>query len=71
MIILYCPKPNKNVLLVSTSHGELDAPHKKPTVIDFYNTQRCSMDIINQMLCDYSCMPMCDNWVVVVFLFQI
>ena len=29
----YCPKPNENVLLVSTSHGEsdiCDAPHKKP-----------------------------------------
>ena len=33
MIVLYCPKPNKNVLLVSTVHSEpdiCDAPHKKP-----------------------------------------
>ena len=33
IIVSYCPKPNKNVLLVSTAHGEpdiCDAPHKKP-----------------------------------------
>ena len=72
MIVLYCPKPNKNVLLVSTAHGEPDvcgAPHKKPMVIDFYNSQRCGVDIINQMLCDYSCQPTCDSWVVLVFTF--
>ena len=72
MIVSYCPKPNKNVLLVSTAHGEpdiCDAPHKKPMVIDFYNSQRCGVDIINQMLCDYSCQPTCDSWVVVAFIF--
>ena len=40
MIVSYCPKPNKNVLLVSTAaHGEPDiceAPHKNPMVIDFF-----------------------------------
>ena len=44
MIGLYCPKPNKNVLLALTAFGELDicdAPHKKPMKIDFYNSQRC------------------------------
>ena len=72
MIVLYCPKLNKNVLLVSTEPGEpgiCDAPHKKPMVIDFYNSQRCGVDIINQMLRDYSCQPTCDSWVVVVFTF--
>ena len=32
-IVSHCPKPNKNVLLISTAHGEpdiCDAPHKKP-----------------------------------------
>ena len=60
MIVLYCPKPNNNVPLVSTARGELDicgAPYKKPMVIDFYNSQRCSVDIINQMLCDYPSQP--------------
>ena len=69
MIVWYYPKPNKNVLLASTAHGEpdiCDAPHKKPMVIDIY---RCGVDIINQMLRDYSCQPTCDSWVVVVFTF--
>ena len=46
MIVSYCPKPNENVLLVSTVHVEpdiYDAPHKKPMVT--YNSQRCSVDI--------------------------
>ena len=58
MIVSYYPKPNKNVQLVSTAHGEpdiCDVPHKKPTVIDFYNSQRCGVYNINQMLRDYSC----------------
>ena len=72
IIVLFCPKPNKNVLLVSTAHGKLDicdAPHKKPTVIDFYNSQRCGVEFINQMFRGYSCQPTCDSWVVVVFTF--
>ena len=72
MIVSYCPKPNKDVLLVSAAHGEpdiCDASHKKPMVIDFYNCQRCGVDIINQMLCDYSCEPTCDSWVVLAFAF--
>ena len=72
MIVSHCPKPSKNVLLVSTVHGETDfcdAPHKKPMVIDFYNSRRCSVDIINQMLRGYSCQHKCDSWVVVVLTF--
>ena len=57
MIAQYRPKSNKNVLLVSTAHGEPDicnAPHKKTMVIDCYNNQRCGVDIIGQMLRDYT-----------------
>ena len=52
-----------------SAHGEpdiCDAPHKKPMEIYFYNSQR-SVDIINRMLCDYSCQPTRNSWVVVVF----
>ena len=72
MILSHCPKPNRNVLLVSTAHGEpdiCDAPHKKPSMADFYNSQRWGADIINQMLRGYSCQTTCDSWVVVVFTF--
>ena len=60
MVVSYCPKPNRNVLLVPTEHSELDlceALHKKSVIIDFYNSQRCGVDIVNH----------CDSWVVVVF----
>ena len=38
-------------------------------VIDFYNSQRCDVEFINQMFRGYSCQPTCDSWVVVVFTF--
>lgn len=43
MLVSYCPKTNKNVLLVSAAYSEPDLceqAHKKPVVIDFNNTQR-------------------------------
>ena len=39
MIVSYCPKPNKNVLLVLKAHSEAylhEALHKKFVVTDFY-----------------------------------
>lgn len=61
-----CPKPNKNILLVSAALNKPDLRevlHKKAVVIDFYNSQRCGVHIINQLLHDYNCQPTCDNWV--------
>ena len=65
IIVSYCPKLN-NVLLVSTAHIRPDfceALRKKPVVIGFYNSQRCDVDTVNQMLCDFTCQPTCDSWV--------
>ena len=69
IMISYCRKPNKNVLLVSIAQSKQDfceALHKKTVVIDFYNSQRCGVDIANQMLRDYICHP---TTVLVVFTF--
>ena len=38
-------------------------------VINFYNSQRCGVDIINKKVRDYSCQSTRDRWVVVVFKF--
>ena len=68
-MISYCPKPNKNVLLVSTAHRETDlceSLRKKLVVIDFYISQRCGVDIVNQMHRDYTCQLICDSWALVV-----
>ena len=62
MIVLCWIKANKNAPLLSIAHGDpdiADAPHKKPMVIYFNNSQRCGVDIINQILRDYSCEPTC------------
>ena len=64
IIVSYCPKPNKNVLLVLTVHSEPDLCedlHNKPVDIDFHNSQRCSVDIVSQMFHDYTCQPTCDR----------
>ena len=56
MVVSYCPKPDL-----------CEALHKKSVIIDFYNSQRRGVDIVNQMLRDYTCQLTCDSWVVVVF----
>ena len=38
-------------------------------LIVFYNSHRCDVDIMNQMLRNYSCQSTCDSWVVIVFTF--
>ena len=72
MVVSYCPKKKKNVLLITTSHEDPDIceePHKKqkPAVIDFYNSQRCGVDIVNEMIKDYSSQPVCYSWTISVF----
>ena len=64
LLVPYCPKPIKNVLFVSTAHSEPDLyeqAHKKPIFFDFYNSQRCRLDIVHQTLRDYSCQPTCNT----------
>ena len=38
-------------------------------IFDSYSSQRWRVDIVNQMLRDYSCQPISDSWVIVVFTF--
>ena len=51
---MYAPKPGKSVLLISTEHEdpedqEFPEPHKKNLIlVDFYNSQRCGLDIANE-----------------------
>ena len=73
MALSYCPKPNKSVLLISTQHESPDispnSRNQKPEIIEFYNSQRCGVDIVNKMIRDYSCQPICNSWTMVVFTF--
>ena len=47
MLVPYWPKANKTVLLVSNLCEQI---HKKPVVIDFYNSQPSGLNIVNQIL---------------------
>lgn len=55
-----------------TAHSEYDVceeAHEKPVVIDFCNSQRYGVDIVNQMIRYYSCQSTCDSWLLIVFTF--
>ena len=75
-LVSYVPKPGKNLLLISTGHEDPDIcpePHQnnKPTLVDFYNSQRCGVDVNREreMLKDYSSQPVRNSWTIVVFTF--
>ena len=74
MVVSYVPKPRENVIVLSTAHNRdevVDDLQKKPVCIDFYNSQRCGLDIVNEMLKDYCCQPTSHNWPNVVSSFLI
>ena len=56
-----------NVLLVSAAHSKPDLCEH--VFIDFYNNQRCGVNTVIQMLCDHTCQPTSDSWVLVVLTF--
>ena len=73
MAVSYVPKENQNVLLITTAHDSDDILNntrkKKPVVIDFYNSQRCDVDVVNEMLKDYTSQPVSNSWTIVVLTF--
>ena len=73
MVVSYVRKPGKNVILLYTPHNEevMDDIKKKPICIDFYNSQRCGLDIANEILKDYCSQPTSNNWPLVVSTFII
>lgn len=67
IILSYCPKKNKVVPLLSTMHSQPDINYnnKKPEVIMYYNLTKGGVDIMDQMLCNYSVKRR--RWPVVIF----
>ena len=63
MVVSYCPKKGNNILLLTTPHEDLDIcpearKDEKPFVINFYNAQRCGVNIINEMIKMIKCLSM-------------
>ena len=71
MSVLYCPKRNKIVSLLSTLHSEpkVDTSNeqRKPEVILTYNETKAGVDTVDQMTKNYSCKRKTWRWPLVVF----
>ena len=71
MIVSYCPKKSKIVVLMSSMHdqGEIDDSHpkKKPRMILEYNLTKGGVDTSDQMLRNYSCKRMTRRWPIAIF----
>ncbi|GBM28779.1 hypothetical protein AVEN_177992-1 [Araneus ventricosus] len=70
-LTVYQAKRNKNVLLLSTLHPNVnvDSQTKKklPETVEFYNKTKCGVDIVDQMTCKYSVRAASRRWPVHVF----
>ncbi|KAG8334202.1 hypothetical protein J6590_108635 [Homalodisca vitripennis] len=64
MLVSYCPKKNKNVLLLSTMHStkEIDLNTNKPSAILFYNSTKGGTDSFDQLCHSYSVSRVCKRW---------
>lgn len=72
MITSYVPKKYKNVLLLSTFHGddEIDPESgelNKPSVITFYNLTKGGVDVVDRMKTEYSVTRVSNRWPLTVF----
>lgn len=55
-LVSYKPKKNKNVFLLSTTHGKGTlTPSVKPDIIEFYNSAKDAVDTFDQICHNMSC----------------
>lgn len=72
LLTSYIPKPNKNVLMLSTFHedDEIDPESgdaMKPSVITFYNLTKGAVDVVDRMKAEYSTTRVSNRWPLTVF----
>lgn len=66
-ILSYVPKKNKNVLLLSTLHTDLQQDNgQKPSIIHFYNSTKGAVDTVDRRIASYSVKRATRNWMVVI-----
>lgn len=70
ILLSFCPKQNKVVLLLSSKHksGKQCENENKPEIVDFYNRTKCGTDIFDQMCANYSCARITQRWTMRFFL---
>ncbi|XP_053175982.1 piggyBac transposable element-derived protein 4-like [Scomber japonicus] len=70
VLVSYCPKKRKNVLLMSTLHRDTavsTAEDKKPQIILDYNRNKGGVDNLDKVTSVYSCKRMTARWPLTVF----
>lgn len=70
LLVKYQSKKNKSVALLSTLHNNAAIDNtikKKPTVVKFYNKEKCGVDIVDNMLRMYSCRCASRRWTMAVW----
>ncbi|XP_056117511.1 piggyBac transposable element-derived protein 4-like isoform X1 [Rhinichthys klamathensis goyatoka] len=69
-LVSYCPRKNKNVLLMSTLHRDAaisNKDHKKPEIILDYNKTKGGVDNLDKLVATYTCQRKINRWPMVVF----
>lgn len=72
VLVSYKPKPNKNVLALSTLHsGDKIDPDSgesvKPEIITFYNITKGGVDVVDELKSTYSVSRFCCRWPLRIF----
>lgn len=68
-LVSYVPKPNKNVLLLSTLHNDdiVDPDTNKPNIILDYNKTKGGVDTLDKLVRTYTCKRKTKRWPMVLF----
>jgi len=69
-LVSYMPKKDKNVVLMSTLHGDgriCDQEHHKPEIIMDYNATKGGVDNMDKLVTAYSCKRRTLRWPLVIF----
>ncbi|KAM4584694.1 piggyBac transposable element-derived protein 4-like [Odontesthes bonariensis] len=69
-LVSYVPKKDKNVVLMSTLHGDeriCDQEHHKPEIIMDYNATKGGVDNMDKLVTAYSCKRRTLRWPLVIF----
>ncbi|XP_058645114.1 piggyBac transposable element-derived protein 4-like isoform X1 [Onychostoma macrolepis] len=69
-LVSYCPRKNKNVLLMSTFHRDdkvSDKDQKKPEIILDYNHTKGGVDNLDKLVATYTCQRKTSRWPMVIF----
>jgi hypothetical protein len=72
-LVSFVPKARKSVLLLSTAHHQkdIDEKTKKPNIILDYNKKKCGVDVLDQLIENFTCRRKTNRWTFTFFMFLI